>query len=842
MCSRPHRSEEGFMNAGFSPSALTFDGRDEFLYAGDVHYFRMPRSQWADTLAKAKSAGCNAILTYVPWNWHELDDDLWDWDGTTLPERDLPGFLRQVAASGLRCVLRPGPFITAEWLHGGIPAWLLQAYPEIRTLDANGHQLPNEIDYPPITYLHPIYESYARRYLEAVMQVARPYMATEGGPIVGVQLDDEPSYWQLLRERPTLLDYNPVMVGSGSQPGFFQLWLSRMYRSIDELNRAYRTSYEAFDEVPAPRTDPTDLTSLRRHVDWYHCKLDAILEHVVHLSEWLLESGATVPQYVLFPYLLLQASGRFARLARDRGLSFVIGSECYLAVLGVAEMAEDFVGTIAGIHAAVRAWSKVIGSPPVSLETQAGGAFHLYPGAMEALTVMAVGHGLNGLSYYMLAGGDTPPDYAVQFASYDVGSPIGGHGEIGDLYPTVERFGRFFSSFGGGLTTMEPRSDIAVATYEPYEAISVIGGSLQSGLQDDYRDVFENYFGVYYHTRRGMTLYSLIALTGLTIASVDLEAASLDTLLEHPQLWVLGLDAMDRATQEKLVAYVHSGGHLVVMPRVPHLDEDFYPSSLLAELFPFRPIRAQTGTKLGRLTPHHVVRVPGVCELTVADYVDTFDIGGAVEPLAFEHTSGAPCAYRSVIGRGSATLVGFKLRYWWDARLDHKKFVDYLFAKNEGRRAAYAEGWELSVQSRSVGDGGFLFVSNPQPSARSARVSYIDPVNGQTRTIPSTLDGIDLPGGRRTNRPIRTSGRTRADRALDVPGPIHRCRARMRDPRDLGIPGNAGGNGRNPVRSPSGRSRDRRARFSRIGESPPRTVTYRHTGGNQTLKIELGGG
>lgn len=731
--------------ASHTRRALTLDGSEFFLYSGDIQYARTSIAQWRDSLAKIRAAGCNAIFTYVPWNWHELADDTWDWTGATHPGRNLPAFLAAVADAGLWCVLRPGPFITAEWVNGGIPSWLIQSHPEILTLDARGRSY-SAVDYPPISYLHPTYERYAKRYFSSLVPIVRDYLASSGGPIIGVQIDDEPSYWQGLRQGPTFLDYNPVMVGDGERPGFYQTFLEKQYTDIENLNAIYRSDYPAFASVYPPTGDPRHPAEMPAHLDWYYCKLAAIAEHCVRLHSWIAELGVDVPLYMLFPYHTLQAAPKFMRFVRERGLTFLTGCECYISWPNVPTFGEDHVGTIAGIHEIHKTWSLEFGTPAMNFETQAGVAFHIPPESTEALTTLEIGHGLNGMSLYTIAGGETPSGYELTFGrGYDSSCPIGANGELREHYPVISRLGEFLKEWGGELVQTETLQDMAIGYYEPYEATSYLGNSLTWGLRDDYRDVYEHYFGVYYHTRRGPTLYTLLSLSGINYGATNLEFATLEELRRWPQLWILGLDFMSSSVQRKLVEYVESGGHLVMLPMVPHLDEGFEHCRSLDVLFPARARVRDTGTPFGRLTRHSSVSALGIEAMGVSDYIDTFDLPGDADPIATDNRNGQPCAYRRRHGEGSATLIGFKLSYWWDSRLDHKRFVDLVFTKNGGSHVASAEGWELVVRERASARGGFLFVVNPQGVSREARVSYRVPRTGEQATIPRFASGIALP-------------------------------------------------------------------------------------------------
>uniref|UniRef100_A0A2I3GWX0 Galactosidase beta 1 like n=1 Tax=Nomascus leucogenys TaxID=61853 RepID=A0A2I3GWX0_NOMLE len=108
------------------------DGAPFRYVSGSLHYFRVPRVLWADRLLKMRWSGLNAVQFYVPWNYHEPQPGVYNFNGS----RDLIAFLNEAALANLLVILRPGPYICAEWEMGGLPSWLLRK-PEIhlRTSD-----------------------------------------------------------------------------------------------------------------------------------------------------------------------------------------------------------------------------------------------------------------------------------------------------------------------------------------------------------------------------------------------------------------------------------------------------------------------------------------------------------------------------------------------------------------------------------------------------------------------------------------------------------------------------------------------------------------------------------
>ena len=108
---------------------LTYKGNKFFLnneefviVSGTIHYFRVKEEYWYDRLLKLKECGFNCVETYTCWNLHEPKEGEFNFDGMLNIER----FIEIATELGLYVILRPGPYICAEWDFGGLPAWLLK--------------------------------------------------------------------------------------------------------------------------------------------------------------------------------------------------------------------------------------------------------------------------------------------------------------------------------------------------------------------------------------------------------------------------------------------------------------------------------------------------------------------------------------------------------------------------------------------------------------------------------------------------------------------------------------------------------------------------------------------
>nr|XP_033479047.1 beta-galactosidase [Epinephelus lanceolatus] len=143
---------------------------EEFRYiSGSIHYSRIPKVYWKDRLLKMYMAGLNAIQTYIPWNYHEESPGRYNFS----EDRDLEHFLQLAQDIGLMVILRPGPYICAEWDMGGLPAWLLNKKDIVlRSSD-------------------PDYIAAVDKWMAKLLPMMKPYLYQNGGPIITVQVENE---------------------------------------------------------------------------------------------------------------------------------------------------------------------------------------------------------------------------------------------------------------------------------------------------------------------------------------------------------------------------------------------------------------------------------------------------------------------------------------------------------------------------------------------------------------------------------------------------------------------------------------------------------------------------
>ncbi|XP_074949332.1 beta-galactosidase-1-like protein isoform X1 [Phalacrocorax aristotelis] len=170
----------GLLHTQASPPARSFqldyegncfrkDGVPFRYISGSIHYARVPHPAWRDRLLKMYMSGLSAVQVYVPWNYHEPLPGVYDFAG----DRDVEAFLDLTAELGLLVILRPGPYICAEWEMGGLPAWLLWKRDIVlRSSD-------------------PAYLAAVDSWLHVLLPKIKPRLYQHGGNIISVQVENE---------------------------------------------------------------------------------------------------------------------------------------------------------------------------------------------------------------------------------------------------------------------------------------------------------------------------------------------------------------------------------------------------------------------------------------------------------------------------------------------------------------------------------------------------------------------------------------------------------------------------------------------------------------------------
>jgi beta-galactosidase len=140
------------------------------IRAGELHYPRIPRAYWEQRIQMCKAMGLNTICIYLFWNFHEQAPDQFNFKG----QADVAEFVRLIQKNGMYCIVRPGPYVCAEWDMGGLPWWLLKKK-DLSVRNRNDAYFMER----------------AEIYLKQVGRQLAPLQIQNGGPIIMVQVENE---------------------------------------------------------------------------------------------------------------------------------------------------------------------------------------------------------------------------------------------------------------------------------------------------------------------------------------------------------------------------------------------------------------------------------------------------------------------------------------------------------------------------------------------------------------------------------------------------------------------------------------------------------------------------
>lgn len=455
--------------------ALRLADRRVPLLSGEVHFFRTDPGHWDRILARMVEAGIPVVATYISWRRHELVPGRLDFTGVRDPRLDVQRFVDRCAAHGLLVHLKPGPWICAEEDRGGLPDWLLDDR-ELWALDADGQPILGynpPWQHPVPSYLHPRYLRHARRWLRAVdRHLANAFYPH--GPIVLVQLDNEPSYG--FRDSMYGFDYHRVTIDR------YRRWLLRRYRTLEAIEASWGRALSSPDALDPPRR-PTTTGSAREELDWIefrewmiaeylsrlrNCHESAGVNHVVFTANYNEHPVATAPQ----------DGWRIARAIGGTG-----GADLYYEppirppdldrlarMVGVSRAQDPHLAWAPEIQAGI--W-RTPGDPTPDPTAE----------EQELWWLAALAFGLRGLNLYMLADRER---WAM--------APLGGDGTPGRLWPAVVRLAQLIRTIPewGRLRPVTPVA-LYLQANDVREAYRLLGPTRRQATRrswaDDYSEL-----------------------------------------------------------------------------------------------------------------------------------------------------------------------------------------------------------------------------------------------------------------------------------------------------------------------------------------------------------------
>lgn len=445
---------------------LRLDGRSVPLAAGEIQFWRMDPETWEPVVRAARDAGVNIVSTYLSWRRHEPVQGQTDFTGDSDPRLDVRGFLEVCSDVGVLVQLKPGPWICAEEPGGGYPDWLLEN-DELLARDDRGEKVVGynpPFQHPVPSYTNSAYLSAVRRWFATVWEAVGDFRYP-AGPIVAVQLDNEPS--SCFQDAMYGADYSDSSVAA------FRSWLSDKYEGeLERLRNAWAdpTVSNFFAAAPPLRPNDHGVGAQRQRMhDWIAFKTHYTATYLAELRQIHASLGAG---HLLFTVNLV-----------THPVHDVPVSHSSIRRLTTAATGEDhyYIPPLdtADIHRLARsaATARAAGEPvPWVPELQAGiwrspGETVDYPDPtpveQEIWWGAAIALGFGGFNMYMLADREN-----WEF------SPLTADGARAASFAPVERLLTLVEREPGALTA-SPYAGVVVAWHRPdaYNAYTVAGTS-----------------------------------------------------------------------------------------------------------------------------------------------------------------------------------------------------------------------------------------------------------------------------------------------------------------------------------------------------------------------------
>ena len=525
-------------------------GRDEYFpFSAEMHYFRVEKRYWSICFERIKKAGFRIISTYIPWNLHEERPGEFDFRGYSFPEKDLIVFLELSREFGFKIILKPGPWIRAEWQNGGLPKYLFLDE-SIVARDNHGELVsakngPGVADSYQPSYLNPKYLGHVKRYLGGLIDVIQNYIFPKG-PVIIIQIDDELSFGGNLN--PFSADYSNLTIAE-----YYHPFLEEKYKAAGKIPSGYGRRIKDFSTIEPPVSievkKPEELVRL---FDWIDFKGHLLTKYVESVRERLESLGVGCFFSVKIPW------------TNDFGLPSNID---YLfaekIVLGTQIPDADdycrlgrnirYVGSKTGF-----CWTPELfgGMPTTNAKTE-----HKKPVTVNAryhryLIVSALAAGLKGMNHYMFVGRD-----------HWHGSPLGSDGTVNENYDIIRRVNTALEQIG--INSARSVARIGIAYHKPYLIQHHLG--------------INSHFG-YVYDLVSQTLNSL----GLDFMHLkyDYSVTDIDSenCLEDKELYFIpSAEYMSAEGQNNIVRALKNGKNIVLFGLTPKYDEHFNSCRILSK-------------------------------------------------------------------------------------------------------------------------------------------------------------------------------------------------------------------------------------------------------------------
>ena len=666
------------------------NGKPVFVISGEIHYFRLDPKLWEKHLKLLTDSGANTTSTYIPWDWHQYEENKFDFTGETNPARNLIKYIKLCKKVGLDLIVKPGPYILAEYEGQGLPQWLLNKVSKnAHAQDENGNVISPDL----MSYMSDEYLNYAFLWYDKIMPIISEHQENKGGPITMMQVCNEVGVFQWLSGR---IDYNESVIK------LYKEFLVDKYETIGNLNDTYGTNYTSFKKVSAPIGNIEtrqeycayyDFHLFYRH--YFALYLDVLIKKIKsfdiniqlthNIPGWIYGNAAELPMLI----------STYEEILRTRD-DIVFGLDHIPEFVSFRNAHSDLACN--KILEAMQPYG-----PVWAAEFQCGTREHHVKSDandLETFYFASLAHGMKSFNYYMFSQGINPTGKGFFGKTFYYQTAVSAKAEKSALYNSISTVNDFIKKENENLLLSKTKSEICVGLYKPYFYTELTTSQLlkekrldvsKLGLSLDPRFVREEIF--FNGLLRGLQTLNF------NYDIKDLQNSSVDELLQFKQLWVATTEFMDSDTQKLLSDYVKDGGHLIMYPVIPTLDLYLNPCTIL---------RDESKIEISKSASPNKVNAFGIEDLfTIFKDKQIFADNNA-DAVAITESDDI-CGIRKKVGKGNITALGFAFGYTSD---EHLHLFEKIVTLDKIKRQVKVSDPDIQYVLRKGKKGSYLFLLN----------------------------------------------------------------------------------------------------------------------------------
>jgi len=686
-----------------------------FLNSGEIHYFRIKRELWDKHLYAAAEAGLTTVSTYVPWAFHESVEGVFDFDGSTSPERDLKGWIESCQAHGLHCIVKPGPFILAEYRGAGLPDWFMDQYSdEVKMRNSKGGVVASD----GVSLFNEKYLEKVTLWYDKIMPFISEHQLSNGGPIIMMQICNEIGVFSWLAHQADYCD---------AVKDRFIAFLSKKFTGIQELNSLWETDYKDFAHVELPpdgRLPYASKADRGRDHEWHNFWRNYYGDYLRMLTGMARERGVTVPLYHNLPGWIYGSGYEFPvniTMYEDLFLDkseIIFGVDHIPEFLSYRNMHDDRI--INDITYAMQG-----NKPLFAAEFQSGSReYHVVtnPREMELFYKASVANGLTGWNYYMFSQGRNRRHTGYSGSTFYWFNPLTPEGERTSAFPLVKRMNKIIKTSESLIVDSKRKAEVCVFFYPPYYA---------SELERPVEGACELQFTASAIRRPAYFdgLLKVLQFLNIDYDMMDLSKASADKMKNYKQVWAFSTDEMNWREQQTIVEYAKAGGNIVIFPYLPDREMSQKSCTIIRDALSISPSGSET-------IDSPLIDVYDLKDIKCANPQSVFtgeSLAGA--EIIARTLRGSACGFTKAFGKGTVIHLGTWIGFDTEGQ---KPVYEAILNRSDAKlRQAHSDNENIAVRERFTSEkAAVLFVANYYNEEQTGKVKYTHPETGETIAIP----------------------------------------------------------------------------------------------------------